>query len=747
MQLSIEEAELRALRIPSSLHRGSLSPSKNSFLPTLQEQAQDRAQHLPYKAEARRRRLGGRTGTLSEEDEADEAARQRQLQQLHASHLPPEQQVLSGISAEVLDSVKEDFVERGGSLRLDQFARAMLRHLEGPPTAEELNPRREKAVAFSEIVEAEAVDGSALDPKDKEPDSQSTLTASVIDLFRRVDIHGEGAITWEEVSNYIIEQAMAGQDEFAVDSIKTYESSTTIDQSKHESAVEKLVYLDQIDSMVCLSHNSRHFRLYDPKRCTVRNEVAGHRGTVINCCFVDAFHQIATTGADMTICLWDTTHLGLRNRLSTKEVQLCLQWDNHSKSLFSGSIDGTLSRWDLNGMCLTDAQKGKHKKAINDLLTVSDINLLASASSDGSILMWDTTLMRPKKTFKGHRKGTFSLAYSMDYHCLLTAGLDQEALVWNPYVERVPIFRLKGHTHALCGVAVVPGTPQVLSADVTGTFRLWDMRNFRCVQNFGGSETQVNELNTFCALPRYKRVAAGSSKITLYDYPDEGSGESVTDTAGVTEALYNPRAGEFYTVTKQSVKAWNAASGTVFKVLRDIAPSEITAACLADNGRKLYLGDAKGRVAAHALHNGSLLTEFERHNTDISCLAVWKGTNRLFSSSWDGVVKVHSDEGPRIPQMKAEFQCHRDGVACLACSPELMLLASGGTGTDSQVILYDLKTLKLEHVLARFKNVIAGIDFLSSRCLLAVADQGGLISLWRTRPQPSLGSASPISRT
>eukprot|EP00971_Amphidinium_carterae_P007148 141602-Amphidinium_carterae.1 len=28
-----------------------------------------------------------------------------------------------------------------------------------------------------------------------------------------------------------------------------------------------------------------------------------------------------------------------------------------------------------------------------------------------------------------HKKGTFSLAYSMDYHCLLTAGLDQEARV------------------------------------------------------------------------------------------------------------------------------------------------------------------------------------------------------------------------------------------------------------------------------------------------------------------------------
>jgi len=95
---------------------------------------------------------------------------------------------------------------------------------------------------------------------------------------------------------------------------------------------------------------------------------------------------------------------------------------------------------------------------------------------------------------------------------------------------------------------------------------------------------------------------------------------------------------------------------------------------------------------------------------------------------------VQSDERHRRPQMKAEFQHHRDGVTCLACSPELMLLATGGT--DMQVCLYDLKTLKFEHSLKRMQHVISGLDFLGSRCLLAVADQGGYISLWRVRPHP-----------
>jgi WD40 repeat protein len=418
-------------------------------------------------------------------------------------------------------------------------------------------------------------------------------------------------------------------------------------------------------------------------------------------------------------------------------------------------------------MCLGDARKGHHKRAINDLLMIQDINLLASASSDASILMWDCAAMRPKKTLRGHKKGVFSLAYSMDYHCLLTAGVDQEALVWNPYVEKEPIFRLKGHTRGLCGIAVMPGTPQIISADVSGTFRLWDMRNFRCVQSFGNEGGR--EFNSFCVIPQHKRIAGGGTQINLYDYKDEGGDEEVTDSNNVVDALYNPNAGSFYTLSKRNVKFWNAVSGNLIKVLRDVIPStggrenEITAACLSANGQKIYLGDASGAITAHALHNGKVLARFESHNLDVSRISIWaddkamKGKGKeegeqgqfgknagkksalwVFTASWGGEVKFHTDERSRNPICHQSITKHRAGITCLTPAPELYLLASGGN--DMQVVLYDLRTRKVEQTLERFAYMIQAVDFIPTRCLLAVGDQGGIVSLFRVPPHVDNGA-------
>jgi WD40 repeat protein len=126
---------------------------------------------------------------------------------------------------------------------------------------------------------------------------------------------------------------------------------------------------------------------------------------------------------------------------------------------------------------------------ILDLLLLPSLDQIASASMDRSIRLWDMNSGKHKQTLEGHSKGVRCLAYSSEYRFLVSAGFDYDAMVWNPYVNHL-ILRLNGHTSSLCGVVIIPDTPQIITADAEGVFKVWDIRNFSCMQTFSAEENR-----------------------------------------------------------------------------------------------------------------------------------------------------------------------------------------------------------------------------------------------------------------
>jgi WD40 repeat protein len=76
--------------------------------------------------------------------------------------------------------------------------------------------------------------------------------------------------------------------------------------------------------------------------------------------------------------------------------------------------------------------------------------------------------------------GVLSLDWYADNNLILSAGLDHDVFIWNPHVQK-KIFLLKGHNHSLVGVKWMTGTNQIVSADISGMFRVWDVRTFTSI--------------------------------------------------------------------------------------------------------------------------------------------------------------------------------------------------------------------------------------------------------------------------
>src|SRR5262249_45323493 len=132
-----------------------------------------------------------------------------------------------------------------------------------------------------------------------------------------------------------------------------------------------------------------------------------------------------------------------------------------------------------------------HEEMIGDLALSQDGSLLASASHDNTIKVWDTRATKERATLRGHEDNVLAVAITPTGKALISASRDQTLRVWNgetgkearrmggkPHVARV------GATTALGNMNIPIQSPLSLacstdklaaSAGENGLVEIWDI--------------------------------------------------------------------------------------------------------------------------------------------------------------------------------------------------------------------------------------------------------------------------------
>lgn len=119
-----------------------------------------------------------------------------------------------------------------------------------------------------------------------------------------------------------------------------------------------------------------------------------------------------------------------------------------------------------------------------------DANLLATASLDGTVKMWNiaSTSHSPVFTLKGHEKGVNTLSFyaGADRPYLVTGGDDCTVKIWDTQAKTC-VTTLVGHTENVTAACFHPDLPVIVSGGEDGTVRFWHANTFRIesIHNYG----------------------------------------------------------------------------------------------------------------------------------------------------------------------------------------------------------------------------------------------------------------------
>ena len=286
-------------------------------------------------------------------------------------------------------------------------------------------------------------------------------------------------------------------------------------------------------------------------RSPARHTLQSHRSPVTCVAFHPIFSSLASGSEDTTIKIWDW-ELGELERTVKGHTKAVLDVDyggpRGGTLLASCSSDLTIKLWDPSDEYKNIRTLHGHDHSVSAVRFIPSGaagaplsgNLLASASRDKTIRIWDVTTGYCVKTLRGHGDWVRDVSPSFDGRWLLSVGNDQTARLWDASSGETKVTFL-GHDHVTeCCVFAPPATyahlaalaglkkppPPSSSAEflATGgrdkTIRIWDARG-TLIKTLAGHDNWVRAL-VFHPGGRYLISAGDDKTLRCWDLTQEG---------------------------------------------------------------------------------------------------------------------------------------------------------------------------------------------------------------------------------
>jgi WD40 repeat protein len=298
-----------------------------------------------------------------------------------------------------------------------------------------------------------------------------------------------------------------------------------------------------------------------------------------------------------------------------------------------------------------------YSRVLMEMAFSPDGRLLAVATGDGRVPLWDPASAENLRTVSGAGGSAYALAFSPDGR-LLAVGGDGGVSLWDPATAEHRR-TLRGHSGEVRGVAFGPDGRLLASAGSDGTVRLWDLASGEILHTMTGrtdrvswppwrSATGENPRTVIAdsfARVRFGRdgrlLAVGSrnGSVRLWDPADGGEPRTLTGHAGSVDGLaFSPGGRLLASGGDTTVRLWDPATGENLHVLSHGA--NVCGLAFSPGGRLLASACEDRTARLWDPVGGKLLHTVTGHMDMVFEVAFSPGGRLLATGTGDGVVKL-----------------------------------------------------------------------------------------------------------